>query len=220
MPVGTRCRPELETTQAYSDPYDRVHCARMHGRQRPFDKIFNIGLNRAGTGSLTEALNILGYRAVHFKHDGRRVYDIVQDNAHSGRRLLSGLDARFDAFSDFTAYGFFDVLDTQYPNSKFSITWRELEAWLDSRARKVKKNRSDPNYRYDFLTVDRDRWTRDRALFRARTDDYFQARHNDLLVIDIPAGDGWQALCKFLDVPAPDAPFPWRNQLSSVTANG
>ena len=29
-----------------------------------------------------------------------------------------------------------------------------------------------------------------------------------LLVMDIPAGDGWEKLCPFLGVPIPDAPFP------------
>ena len=61
-----------------------------------FDKIFNVGLNRAGTGSLTQALRILGFRAVHFECDGRRVYDIVQENVHMDRKLLSGLDTRFE----------------------------------------------------------------------------------------------------------------------------
>ena len=192
----------------------------MHGRGPHFDKIFNVGLNRAGTGSLTQALRILGFRAVHFECDGRRVYDIVQENVHMDRKLLSGLDTRFDAFSDFNAYGFFDVLDRQYPQSKFIITCRALESWLDSRARKVNVNRSNPNYRYDFLTEDREQWTRKRERFFAGVNAHFQSRHGDVLFIDIPAGDGWHELCKFLERPVPDIPFPWRNQLSSVTAHG
>ena len=192
----------------------------MHGRERPFDKIFNVGLNRSGTASLTQALKILGFRAVHFKCDGRRVYDVVRDNDRNGRRLLSGLDERFDAFSDFNAYGFFDVLDRQYPNSKFIVTRRDLESWLDSRARKVNVNRSDPNYRDGLLKVDRAGWTYDREQFLARVDAYFKSRPCDLLTIHIPGGEAWQALCSFVQRPVPDVPFPWNNRLSSVIADG
>jgi len=37
-----------------------------------------------------------------------------------------------------------------------------------------------------------------------------QQRPDDLLVMDIPAGDGWEQLCAFLALPEPDAPFPRR----------
>ena len=40
---------------------------------------------------------------------------------------------------------------------------------------------------------------------------YFAQRPDDLLVIDVTAGDGWDRLCPFLGVDVPDAPFPHRN---------
>ena len=43
-----------------------------YGTNRSYNKIFNVGLNRAGTASLSEALRILRFRTVHFKDDGRR----------------------------------------------------------------------------------------------------------------------------------------------------
>ena len=64
------------------------------------NRIFNIGLNRAGTTSLTEALCLLGIRAVHHKHEGVRLYDIMRANVQARRPLLHGLDM-YDAFSDF-----------------------------------------------------------------------------------------------------------------------
>ena len=41
--------------------------------------------------------------------------------------------------------------------------------------------------------------------------DYFSGR-DDLLVIDFAAGDGWEALCQFLDLPIPTARFPHANR--------
>ena len=37
---------------------------------------------------------------------------------------------------------------------------------------------------------------------------YFAARPDDLLVLDIAAGEGWEKLAPFLGAEAPDAPFP------------
>ena len=42
--------------------------------------------------------------------------------------------------------------------------------------------------------------------------EYFKHRPNDLLVMDLPAGDGWEKLCAFLRKQAPDAPFPHANR--------
>ena len=38
--------------------------------------------------------------------------------------------------------------------------------------------------------------------------DYFKDRPNDLLVMNVCNGDGWDLLCKFLSRPTPDIPFP------------
>ncbi len=190
-----------------------------YGTDRSYNKIFNVGLNRAGTASLSEALRILGFRAVHFKIDGRRVYDIWRHNAVNGRPLLSGLADRFDAFSDFAAYGIFEILDRQYPHSKFIVTLRELKSWLASRDRKVNKNRADSNYSYGFYEINHDRWISERQQFLQRINAYFQSRPGDLLTIDIPAGEGWDELCEFLDLPVPNAEFPFRNRLASTASD-
>ena len=36
----------------------------------------------------------------------------------------------------------------------------------------------------------------------------FQDRPNDLLIMNILQGDGWDVLCPFLGKPAPQSPFP------------
>jgi Sulfotransferase domain len=177
-------------------------------------KIFNIGLNRAGTTSLTAALKILGYRAVHFQHQGVRIFDRVRQNGARGRRLLDGLEQHYDAFSDFAAHGFFETLDRQYPGSRFILTTRELQSWLDSRERKVRKNLADPNYKHAFTEVKREAWSAQRQAYLARLDRYFAARPADFLIMDITAGEGWDNLCRFLGKPVPEQPFPRLNELA------
>jgi hypothetical protein len=41
--------------------------------------------------------------------------------------------------------------------------------------------------------------------------DYFKFDNTKLLVMDIIKGDGWEKLCKFLDKPIPNRPFPHKN---------
>ena len=46
---------------------------------------------------------------------------------------------------------------------------------------------------------------------RAAVIEHFREKGRDLLVINICAGEGWERLCDFLDVPVPDMPFPHEN---------
>lgn len=41
--------------------------------------------------------------------------------------------------------------------------------------------------------------------------EYFRERRDDLLVLDICGGDGWERLCAFLQKPIPAEPFPRQN---------
>lgn len=172
-----------------------------------FDKIFNIGLNKAGTKSLSTALQQLGFNTVHFRHEGVRLVDLVRRNHKAGRKLLHGFE-QYDAFSDMAGEHFFADLDRQYPGSRFILTIRDLDSWLDSRERHVERNRADPEYRHVFLKVERANWQRHMETVRRKVDAYFRGRPDDLLVINIPAGEGWDKLCPFLGVAAPDTAFP------------
>jgi hypothetical protein len=44
--------------------------------------------------------------------------------------------------------------------------------------------------------------------------EYFAKRPDDLLVFDLPKGDGWDKLCPFLGHDVPDEPFPHANKAS------
>jgi hypothetical protein len=184
-------------------------------------KIFCIGLNKTGTRSLSDALEILGYRSLHWGGSeqavalrrGPEIRLAVERALEEGRPLLEDIDD-VDAYSDILVLSTnFDVLDRQYPGSKFILTVRDLDEWLDSRRRHVETNierHARGEYGGTFMVVDYPAWTSERTAHESRVRDYFASRPNDLLVLDISAGDGWDALCAFLDVPIPDVPFPRR----------
>ena len=47
---------------------------------------------------------------------------------------------------------------------------------------------------------------------------YFKDRPNDLLVLDICNGDGWEKLCPFVNKPFVDFPFPFVKKQSALQA--
>lgn len=184
-------------------------------------KIFCIGLSKTGTRSLHEALQILGLRSVHWGgpdlrtavRRGPEIRAAVERALAEGHPLLADLEEA-DAYSDIQALSTnFDVLDRQYPGSRFILTVRALDDWLDSRRRHVEANmarRARGEYEGSFLTVDLDGWRAEAVEHEERVRSHFADRPQDLLVLDIAAGDGWERLCPFLDLPVPDAPFPRR----------
>lgn len=176
-------------------------------------RIFGIGLNKTGTSSLDAALRILGYESLHW--GGPPVRRLVEEALEAGEPLLSRLDPRYDAFSDIEPlYRNFALLDEQYPGSKFILTVRPLEAWIESRKRHVENNvrRKELGlYTGTFLVVDEEAWRADWEQHLAAVRSYFAGR-DDFVEIDITAREGWGPLCKLLDVPEPSVPFPWENR--------
>jgi glycosyltransferase involved in cell wall biosynthesis len=181
------------------------------GPERP--RVFCIGLNKTGTSSFHAAMETLGLRSLHW--GGPEVNRVVRAALDEGRPLLSGIDGAFDAFSDIGLLStHFDLLDEQHPGSRFVLTVRPVDVWIDSRRRHVERNiarRAAGDYDGSFLTVDEDLWREqwDRQVGRARR--YFEGRR-DFLEVDLTAGSGWGPLCALLEVPEPSEPFPWANR--------
>jgi hypothetical protein len=157
---------------------------------------------KTGTLSLREALRTLGYRALH--NGGLEAMNRVQRAIAEGRPMLTYLDHRYDAFTDlFGVVYYFYLADVRYPGSKFILTVRDLDEWLESRRRHVEAEQRQ---------VDLDLWAAEYTRHEAAVRAYFTDRHNDLLALDLVGGEGWEPLCEFLGRPVPEAPFPWMNR--------
>ena len=95
-------------------------------------KVFGIGLSRTGTTSLTAALEVLGFRAVHFPEDSVTQAEI-RAFVESGASTIDLTVLRdHDAISDAPACCIYQGLDRSYPNSRFILTTRDKESWLSS----------------------------------------------------------------------------------------
>lgn len=179
-------------------------------------KVFGIGLSRTGTHSLTVALHILGYDTVHNPID-----------QETGDTLERG-DANFpllnfyNGITDVTTVPLYKKLDRLYPNSKFVLTVRDEESWLESCKKHWDKlePKDTTGYRlsirkklrqhvYKTQQFDKDTF---RKTYQNHIDDvthYFKDRPHDLLALNIVKGEGYEKLAPFLDQPIPKQKFPY-----------
>jgi hypothetical protein len=167
-------------------------------------KIFGLGLSKTGTTSLHHALKRLGLKSVHYPHK-KEIF--VGD--------FSWMDD-YDAVSDIPVAPYYPQLDKIYPGSKFILTVRAVDQWLQSMERWW--NRPDRASEYMIrmriavygvhaFHADRLRYVYEKHVNDAT--EYFRNRPRDLLVLDICAGEGWEQLCPFLDRSPPGGNFPW-----------
>jgi hypothetical protein len=176
-------------------------------------KVFGIGLNKTGTTSLHLACKQLGLRSFHW--GSRPAYLGITQAERDGERLLHRIGEQYDVYSDIETLSLrFDIADLQYPGSRFILTVRDVDGWVDSRRRHVERNRRNKLAgRYDgvYTRIDEDLWRRQWQRHLDQVRDWFRGRDDDLLVLDIEGGDGWERLAPFLGRPAPNVPFPRGN---------
>lgn len=181
----------------------------------PKRKVFGIGFHKTATSSLAAAFYILGYNVTGFfgAYDpdiGEHVYDLAYDLAD-----------RFDAAQDTPWPVLYKELDERFPGSKFILTVRPADKWINSVVKHF-KNQHIPIHEwiYGVRTArgNEDLYLRRFQDHNREVQEYFKDRPDDLLVMDITRGDGWERLCPFLGQETPPFDFPSRN-IARVRAN-
>ena len=131
-----------------------------------------------------------------------------------GERLLRYVGEEWDAFGDIGSLSQrFDLADLQYPGSRFILTVRDVGEWIDSRRRHIQRNpHTKMAQRYANVDFDdnRRRWRAEWYAHLDRVMTWFSDR-DDLLVLDICGGDGWNRLAPFVGRAIPRTPFPTAN---------
>ena len=184
-------------------------------------KAWGIGLGRTGTTTLCAAFELLGYERVEHNPTFEQLADL-------------------EAAADNECGIYYRYLDYKFPGSKFVLTTRELEPWLESMQFIMERHpviRSGPRPRgavppekldisikrrmliYESVSFDREKFVAAYHRHHASVRAYFEDRPGDLLEMDITQNDGWDALCGFLGLPVPDAAFPHKNSLNELTRN-
>lgn len=219
MRISTELRTFEPSTQATSTnhPAKRVQSQKM----------FGLGLSRTGTTSLNTALEILGFSSCHFPADPITQIQVRRFLESGQGSLRLSLLETLDSLTDTPVCCIFKGLDAAYPQSKFILTLRDKEAWLDSCERywqevSIPSFRENPmqhsyarainRHLYGVEHFNRRNFSRTFERYHRNVDDYFSRRPGQLLKLRICHGEGWQKLCSFLGSPVPDVPFPEQNK--------
>lgn len=173
-------------------------------------KVFGIGFQKTGTSSLHRALEHLGYTVQgHFELTPpdieRKIYEKAEE-----------LLPQYQAFEDTPWPLLYRYLDERAPGSRFILTVRDPDRWIRSVVSHFGPNYFPIHewiYGCESAAGHEDVWLARYRKHNEEVREYFAARPDDLLVLDLAQGNGWEALCSFLDKPVPDIPFPMENAL-------
>jgi len=174
--------------------------------------IYGIGLSKTGTVSLSGALKILGYKTLHFPQD------MIDFNTRN--EISINLDGTYDAYLDLPIAHFYKQLD---PNGKFILTVRDMDDWLKSCKKFFYPGRfigDDPILArlqedvYGSADFDEEKYRAAYIKHEKEVTNHFKGNMNNLLVMNICEGDGWEKLCPFIEQPIPTRmKFPHLNKL-------
>lgn len=174
-------------------------------------KIFGIGLYKTGTTSLGYALKRLGFNHKFWDEELKKKYD------EGNYEFIFREAENYDSFEDvpWCRDEFYKEIDKRFPGSKFVLTKRELKSWIKSweEHNSAKSLRKRP-YKLWKRGYSEKKKIEVLAWHEKRTEgilEYFKDRPEDLLVIDICNGEGWEKLCPFLGLPLRTEPFPHTN---------
>lgn len=175
-------------------------------------KVFCIGFHKTGTSTMDSALTLLGYRVTG--PNGVNDEDISKNYIAMGKALVQ----EFDAFQDNPWPLLYKEMDDLFPGSKFILTMREPESWIKSQVNHF-GSISTPMRRFIYgkgsplgneqIYIDKYNSHNQEVI------EYFRGREDDFLIMDLPSGDGWLKLCRFLGEDIPKVEFPRRNTKES-----
>ena len=171
-------------------------------------KIFGIGFHKTATTSLKVALETLGYRV----GGGFKISAPLDEEV---KQKASEALKKFDAFQDNPWFCLYKTLDQDFENCKFVLTIRPTDQWIES---VVAHFGTDTTPMWEWIygvgspATNRETYIQRYEEHNQEVIEYFRDRPEDLLVMDITKGDGWEKLCPFLGLETPDQPFPFRNK--------
>ena len=193
-------------------------------------KVIGAGFGRTGTLSMKGALEYLGLgpcyhmlEVMNRPENADAWYNAAQGKPTNWDVILNG----FQSSVDWPACHFWKPLSSHFPEAKIILTLRDEEAWWQSINNTILRNFRDGDEVVDAARIKMRRMTRDlivQKVFSGNINDRDHAlavyRRNieevkagvpkkRLLIFDV--ADGWEPLCKFLDLPIPNGPFPHTN---------
>jgi hypothetical protein len=203
-------------------------------------QLIGAGLPRTATLSQKVALEMLGlapcYHMVNVLADLDEGH--VWRRALEGEGPWDEVFDGFEATVDWPGSFFYRELIEFYPDAKVLLSVRDADAWERSmrdtiwglfygdvlmRDLSAARERVDPKW-HGYIEMMKEMWRRSGLISDAADTDSdsmrsAMERFNEEVQLTVPsdrllvwsASDGWEPLCRFLDVPVPSTPFPHLN---------
>ena len=212
----------------------QINSYRVHGRT----KIFCIGRNKTGTTSLKKAFEELGY-LVGKQEDAEVLYDRYYFKGEFLQIIKYCESSQVFQDVPFSCPETYKYLDKAYPGSKFILTVRnDADQWYQSLTRfhakmfgsngqvpdvedlkKAIHNRKGFMYNTVKLhgTSDTDPYNKEIMMshydkYNKDVKEYFKARRDDLLIINVAEDDAYTEFLQFLGITSSGGAFPWENK--------
>jgi len=207
-------------------------------------KIICAGWGRTGTRSLKYALeHLVGKPSYHMQNillnrkDAKLWHDLIFNNDPKSYNW-DNIFSNYGACLDFPSCNYYKELMESYPDAKVVLTVRDDKSWIKSW--NVLNNKILKSFTFKFLAkipytsfkLQKDIHNKmilgiDGAFKGAITDKEKMKRFNEwnqsvieyvpkerLLVYQVK--EGWEPLCKFLNIPEPEIPFPYKNKTKNM----
>lgn len=211
-------------------------------------QVIGAGVGRTGTESLKLALEQLGFgKCYHMFELMKNPNHLVEWKKLEAGQLpdYGKLFAGYSSSVDFPACIYYKEFLEQYPDAKVILTVRNADQWFDSASKTI--FRPIPGFLLGFLKImgiffhkakafplgyDYAKRIVHQHFFDGKTTDrehcvaVYQAWNEEvkrnvpadkLLVFEVK--QGWEPLCRFLNVPVPQNPFPQANKGESFLKN-
>jgi hypothetical protein len=177
-------------------------------RKKKWEKVFEVGVAKTGTSSLARAYAILDL--THVGWTPKLYYEVKAGKFESALEFAE----KFQAFEDAPWHDFdlYKRLDKRFPYSKFILLERDDESWIKSMENHFSEHKNCNNIDNRYLIKnfhEKKQLILDYKTKRYKeVKKYFRNRPEDLLVMNICTGEGWEKLCPFLELPIPNVIFP------------
>ena len=166
-------------------------------------------MHKTGTTTLGLALIDLGYKVL-----GART-DLADDLFNGNIDKVLNISQPFDALQDVPWALLYKELDRKYPGSKFILTTRDENKWIRSVLNHFKDTYIPLHeWIYGVKTAmgNEEVYLTKYNVHYKEVQQYFKDREEDLLILSLTEGDGWEKLCKFLNKDIPKKKFPHSNK--------
>ena len=174
-------------------------------------RIIGIGYSKTGTSTLRACFRHFGLCHIGFDIDLTK--SVVDGDAQPALDAL----ANYEAADNWPWPLIYPQIDNQYPDTRFVLTVRrDSTTWIKSLISQANK-KPDSVYR-EWVYGHRNPMGNERELIRRyelhnhEVRRYFAPRPELLLEVCWENGSGWPELCRFLELPIPNVPFPHANR--------